>query len=211
MRQLDEKTMASILEGNTESLTLEFKESFDFKDVNSLWMRDCLIRAILAMSNTRTGGQVVIGIKEKNNRFKFVGMKKIHLLRLSEDDLKTKVEFFSNSPVDYDVHVGSYKRKKFVVITVREFSRYPSICKNNGESKTENGKPKNVLEIGTIYIRTIKEKPSSVKLLDPSDVQDFVERAALKQIDSWHKVGLKHESEILPDAKTFFETERNDF
>ena len=126
MKELTENKIQEILQGNAESLNTEFKSSFNF-NVNT-WMKDVLIRSILAMSNTRNGGYIVIGIQEnKDKSFNFTGVEKEHLISFRGDILKAKVESFSSSPVDYEIGVGSLKGKKFIVISIVEFSLNPCV------------------------------------------------------------------------------------
>lgn len=66
MKKLTEIKIQEILQGNAENLNTEFKATFDFN--TNIWMREKLIRSIFAMSNTRDGGDIVIGIKEKENK-----------------------------------------------------------------------------------------------------------------------------------------------
>ena len=92
-------------------------------------------------------------------------------------------------------------------MSVTESPLNPIICRRNGEHKDK------ILEEGAMYVRTLKDKPSSVKLSNPVDVQDFMERATDKQISNLHKRGWKHETENLVSKsdKSFFEKERKSF
>ena len=121
------------------------------------------------------------------------------------EDLKTKVESFSSSPVNYEIGRGEIAGKSFVLVTITEFSVRPVISRKNGEDK--NG----VLEEGAIYVRALKDKPSSVKLVNPVDIQEFLERATDKQISSLHRRGWKHETETMVSNKQAFEKERENF
>ena len=206
MKEFTENKIQEILQGNAESLNTEFKATFDF-NIN-VWMREKLIRSILAMSNTRDGGFIVIGIEEKTDKIlDFTGIKDEHLLTFKGDDLKAKVESFSSSPVSYEIGAGPYKGNNYIVISVTESPLNPIIWRRNSEHKNK------ILEEGAIYVRTLKDKPSSVKLSNPVDVQDFMERAATKLISHRHKEGWRHESENLVNKsnKSFFEKERKSF
>jgi len=208
MKELAEIKIQEILQGNTESLNTEFKSTFDFN--TNIWMREKLIRSILAMSNTRDGGVIVIGVSETKDKLpEFNGVKDEHLSTFNTDILKEKVESFSNFPVDYEVGFGSYKGANYIVISVAEFPLNPIICKKSGENQQE----KFILEKGSIYIRTQKDKPSSVKLSNPIDVQDLIDRITDKQILNLHKRGWKHETESLINKsdKSLFEKERKNF
>jgi predicted HTH transcriptional regulator len=206
MKEVSESLIEQILQGNSESLNLEFKATFDF-NIN-IWARERLIRSILAMSNTRDGGFILIGVAENNDKgLNLSGIDKNHLqlFRTKVEDLKSKVESFSSSPVSYEVGIGPYKGNEFILISVSEFFLSPQICRKNGEHKDK------ILEEGAIYIRTLKDKPSSIKLTNPVDIQDFLERATDKQVSNLHKRGWKHDTESQKDSKYFFEKERVSF
>lgn len=206
MKKLAEVKIQEILQGNAESLNTEFKASFDF--TQNVWMREKLIRSIFAMSNVRDGGDIVIGIKEKEDKtLDYSGVEKEHLPSFNGENLKAKVESFSSSPVNYEIGAGSLKGKDYIVIGVAEFTLNPCICRRNGEHKDK------ILEEGAIYIRTLKDKPSSVKLSNPVDLQDFLDRITDKQITNLHKRGWKHETEniVSKSDKSLFEKERKGF
>lgn len=206
MKEIAENIIEQILQGNAENLNLKFKASFNFDE--NIWARERLIRSVLAMSNTRDGGYILIGVAEKADKsLDLSGLDEAHLqlLKTKVEDFKSKVESFSSSPVSYDIGLGEYKGKKFILISVIEFPVNPLICRKNGEHKDKH------LEEGAIYVRTLKDKPSSIKLTNPVDIQDFLERTSDKQISNLHKRGWKHDTENLPDNKSSFEKERGKF
>lgn len=206
MREISATQIEQILQGNSENLNLEFKATFDFE--KNIWAQERLIRSILAMSNTRNGGYVVIGVTENADKtYEFTGLEPEHLLlfKSKTEDLKSKVESFSSSPVNYEIGIGEHKGNKLILISIAEFSLNPLICRKNGEQKNKH------LEEGAIYIRTLKDKPSSIKLINAVDIQDFLERSSDKQISSLHKRGWKHDTENSTDTKTLFKNERTDF
>jgi len=217
MKELREGEIEQILQGNTENLNLEFKDTFDFDD--SLWMREELIKSIIAMSNTRNGGCIVVGIHENGDKtINLSGMEESHLSKfiLKEEVLKEKVEGFSSAPADYDIGWSKYKGQKFLIITVREFTLNPLICRRDGEYKKECLKEnkiyiKRVLKEGAIYIRTLKSKPSSVKLTNPTDIEDLLDRSVYKKISKLHKQGWQHEAEAINKSAQNFKKERADF
>ena len=206
MKELTELKIQEILQGNAESLNIEFKSSFNLNE--NIWMREKLIRSIFAMSNTKEGGYIVVGIKENGNKtLDFTGVEEAHLAIFRAEDLKAKVESLSSSPMDYEIGVGSYKGKNYIVINITEFLLTPAICRRNGEHKDK------ILEEGAIYVRTLKDKPSSVRLSNPIDVQDFIDRITDKQISNLHRRGWKHDTENLVSKsdKSSFEKEKKNF
>lgn len=206
MKELKEDIFEQILQGNSENLNLEFKASFDFND--NIWARERLIRSILAISNTRDGGYIVIGVTENSDKsLDLIGMTEDHLnlFKSKVEDLKSMVESFSNSPASYEIGIGKYRSGDFVLISISEFALNPLICRKNGAHKDK------YLEEGAIYVRTLKDKPSSIKLMNPIDIQDFFERAVDKQIMNLHKRGWSHASESTLSDQSSFQKERGTF
>src|SRR3989338_3553348 len=113
MKEIPENIIEQILQGNSENLNLEFKATFDFNE--NIWARERLVRSMLAMSNTRNGGYIVIGVAENGDKSPdFAGLEDNHLALFKSkiEDLKSKVESFSSSPVSYEIGIVEYKRKK---------------------------------------------------------------------------------------------------
>lgn len=207
MKRITEEETKKILEARSEDLNLEFKDGFDYKKD---FPRERLIRAILAMSNTRSGGDIIIGIKEVNRRIKFSGLKEKHLseMKEKEEDLKSKVESFSNQPIGYKILEGSMDNKSFIIIRVPEFDRYLSICRKSG---TEHKNGSRILERGSIYIRALKDKPSSVKIVDPADVQDLIDRTVDKNNKKLTERGYVYKKKTIINPDNFYNEENKNF
>lgn len=177
--------------GIFENLNLEFKGSFDF--TQNVWAREHLVRTILAMSNTENGGRIIIGLKENGDKsVSKEGITSEHLpiLKSKIEELKTKVEVFASSPVDFDLSFHSIEGKDFILIDVKEFVFNPIICRKKGDHPQEK-----ILEEGIIYIRTLKDKPSSVKAVEFIDIEHLLNRGMQKKINRLHKEGWQHKSE----------------
>jgi len=200
-----EEVLENIRYGVYENLNLEFKDSFDY---DLPWPRERFIRSVLALSNTADGGKIIIGLKEDGDKVLAEGVKEDHLKKFeaNKEEIKAKVLSFSSSPIDFDMYFCKVDEKVFIVCDVKEFSFTPIICKNNGEYK--NGDSLRHLEQGVIYIRTLKDKPSSVKAVDFVDVEFLLERAVNKKITNKHKAGWFHTSE---KAEYDYKKERGDF
>lgn len=130
----------------------------------------------------------------------------IHLtiLKSKVEEIKTKVENFASAPVEFEISFHKVDNKTYAVIFIKEFSFNPIICKRKGEYKNEN-----ILEEGIIYIRTLKDKPSSVKATNIIDIDHLLNRGMQKKIDRLHKDGWSHKSE--QDSEYDYKKERGDF
>jgi len=109
-----------------------------------------LVKDILAMSNTRDGGKIVIGVDDKTKEY----------IGLSDESYSsfdvTKVNQFVNSFADPAISCQVISKadldgKKVVVIIIPEFPEDPIICKKG--SNDHDNKP--FLMQGGLYTRTV--------------------------------------------------------
>jgi hypothetical protein len=183
--------MQELLEGATERRGLEFKEPFRWEK-GITWIEECLIRAILAMANRPQGGRIVIGIAEDKQTKKnaFVGLTQAEVDSFEDTDhIKSKVDSFSYTGIDFEVMSGPFLGKSFVVFEVTEFDELPVICKEQGVSHLANRKADGtpgtpVLEKDTIYARSIKGQISSKRATD-AELREIIRLATDKEHIQW--------------------------
>ena len=134
MKKLSEEQMAQLLEAGYELRNIEHKPPFAWNGERSQWVMEKIIRAILAMTNTRYGGQIIIGIEVGDDRS--VNLKGVTDEQLKSfddfDGVKGVVDGYSFTNTDFDISLGAHESKKFVVFTIQEFSEIPAICRKNG-------------------------------------------------------------------------------
>ena len=58
-----------LVEAGHEIRNIEFKQPFKWSDDKSIWLRERVIKGILGFSNTKDGGNIVIGVTEECNSF----------------------------------------------------------------------------------------------------------------------------------------------
>ena len=126
-----------------ESITLEFKESFN---CGSMAM---YFRAIASFAN-RNGGYIIFGIKDRPREP--IGLKE----RSLEAFENLKIEEFTNNLNDYfspeitwEHCTYKFNGKNFGIIYIHELENKPAICKKNYDSKED----KYSLKDGDIYYR----------------------------------------------------------
>lgn len=177
--------LTSILSGAAETRQLEFKEGFNWEAQGSSKLREELIKAILAMSNTPGGGLVIIGVRTDTRT------KAVFLEGLSDNDaesfgknqeqIKTIVHNYCQRPIDFEIKSERYPEdgaKWFIVFQVSEFSRWPTVTAKSGKVMEDNGKSK-VIEYHAVYTRSKLAQWSSVKA-GPREIEDIVETAVKK-------------------------------
>ena len=170
-----------ILHGN-EEVNLEYKESMS-------WHRRMtklkLMKAMLAMSNTKDGGVIVIGVKEKSNSYVPEGMKDKHFSSYNYDHLGTCVSNYSDPKVGFkltcDVISIDGEDKKFCIIQVAEALELPVSCEKTEFCNTDiPSRLRNVcLRKAAIYIRS-KAPIGSKEITDSEEWRELLIRCIIK-------------------------------
>jgi len=193
MKQLSEDQIAQLLESGYELRNIEYKPPFNWTDKKATWVRERTIRALLAMTNTRSGGQVIIGVEVKND--KSVNLKGVSDAELKSfedyDGIKGGVDGFSFTNTDFDISWGKHENKRYVVFTVHEFSEIPVICRKNGDSK-------GILTTFDIYSRSKKAPYGSIKATD-AELREMIHMAVDKEKAEHKTRGLIRKSTVSPE------------
>lgn len=124
---MDVNELEELLEAESESQKLDFKESCP-------WEVDKYAKDILAFSNLKGGGYIIIGMKEDGGSYQREGVKEEYLAKYDRDIMKDQISSYADPSVDFLVHkLADKKGLNFVVIEVREFIEVPIICKKDGK------------------------------------------------------------------------------
>jgi predicted HTH transcriptional regulator len=136
-----------------------------------------LARDILAMTNLRGGGTIIIGVEEKDGTFTPTGVLPEHDITYKYDELKDIVDSFADPYVRFSLERCQEALGLFIVIRVSDFEEHPVICKKSSPPKLNN---KRELEQATIYIRTSQGRPASRKVQTSIEMRDIIELATDK-------------------------------
>ena len=175
MNKLTDEQMAALLEAGYELRNREFKSPFLWSDINSRWLKERVARAVLGMTNTRSGGQIIIGVEE--------GKKKELIPRgLTDnqsdsfkdyDGIKGYIDGFSHTETTFDISWGELQNNKYVVFTIQEFYEIPAICKKDGQEK-------DVLKKDVIYARSKKAPYGTIPVTD-IELREIIHMAVDKE------------------------------
>ena len=155
-----------------------------------------LTRAILAMSNKRDGGVIVIGIRElQDKQFDPVGLSASEAQTFNHDTMADHVRQYADPYVDFTVRTIECGGKQFIVIQVKEFDEIPVLCKRDGTD----------LRNGAMYTRS-RTKNESAEVSSQSEMREImdiaVDKGVRKFVTRSQRVGL---SLLMPkqDAMMF--------
>lgn len=157
-----------------EERYLEYKGSM-------LWTNDDtkvkIAQAMMAMSNLRNGGVIVVGMKEtKRGIWEPDIMTDEQVNSFTQDDIAQWVNDYAVPAVQFTVRPFSLDTNKFVIIKVREFDSVPTICR---KPKTLRGRE--ALKKGAIYYRS-NSKNESAPISSDEDMRELIALAVNKGI-----------------------------
>jgi len=164
-----------LIEGGTETQKLDFKESCP-------WNKDSIVKDILAFSNVRGGGCIVIGVRQKDGEFERQGISEKHLKTYKREIILDQLSSYADPRIDIELDpVEDVKNnKKYLIIEVKEFQDIPVICKKDGKEVNK----------GVIYYRNTDRRPESAPVSNSSDMRDIICLAAIKMRKTYRELGL---------------------
>ena len=163
-----------LIEGATESQRLDFKGPCN-------WDVTKFAKDILALSNLRDGGEIVIGISQSENAIIREGITEGHKKTFNFDVMKDQMSEFADPIVDFDLKfVKDKQAREFAIIIVKEFRELPVICKKGSRETSK----------GSIYYRSSHRRPESAPVSNSYDMRQILELATLKMMRRWNQLGL---------------------
>jgi predicted HTH transcriptional regulator len=166
-----------LIEQGHESPAVEFKPGAP-RTAQAVFAR--IARAVLALSNRRDGGWVIIGVEEKGGKTPILkGVEAADLAGWNHDDVSAALNGFADPYVSVDVEVVAYNNSNFVVIRVHEFEEVPVICRRDVPAPPGEKRP--ILRDGACYVRS-RKKPESVEMPTQTEMRELLELAVDKGV-----------------------------
>lgn len=162
------------VEQRKEERYLEYKGSM-------VWTRDDtkvkIAQAMMAMSNLRGGGVIVVGMKEtQRGVWEPDIMTDEQVASFTQDDIAQWVNDFAVPAVQFAVEPFVSGKNQFVIIQVREFDSVPTVCR---KQKTLGGS--DALKPGAIYYRS-NRKNESAPISSDEDMRELITTAVNKEV-----------------------------
>ncbi len=152
-----------------EERYLEYKRSMVWTDDDT---KVQIAKAMMAMSNLRNGGVIVVGMREiKRGVWEPEDMTHEQITSFTQDDIAQWVNDYAVPAVQFTVGPLLLDKKNFVIIQVREFDSVPTICR---KPKTLRGRV--VLKKGALYYRS-NLKNESAPISSDQDMRELIELA----------------------------------
>jgi hypothetical protein len=197
--QMTSDEFADLIAFGAEQAHVEFKGPGNRSD-GTLFRK--VVRAVLAMSNRRDGGVVLIGVDDNRGAPVLTGLTEEDASSWRPDDVRDGFAAFADPSVNVDIIQVQHEGKVFVAIRVREFGDIPVICRRDSEG----------LQEGTIYVRS-RRKPESIPIQRQGEMRDLIELATEKRLRSFLRtagsVGLSNAAGINVTPEERFEVQAN--
>ncbi|MFO7996187.1 MAG: ATP-binding protein [Dehalococcoidia bacterium] len=157
-----------------EERYLEYKGAMAWSSDNT---KIEIAKAMMAMSNLRSGGVIVVGMKEvRRGVWEPDAMTDEQVASFTQDDIAQWVNDYAVPSVQFTAGSFSLDTNKFVIIKVREFDSVPTICR---KQKQLGGRER--LKRGAIYYRS-NAKNESAPVSSDEDMRELIGLAVGKGV-----------------------------
>jgi predicted HTH transcriptional regulator len=171
-----------IIYAEREDRNREFKRSFAWTRRESGETMAKVTKTILAMSNLRDGGHIVIGVEEipgSGGRYEPKGVTHEHLQAFSHDDVADWVRDYADPPALFDCSVVTLDGMDFFVIAVSAFEEFPVICTRSYAE---------VLSEGAVYVRSRSGRPRSEPVSRYVDMRELLDLAVERGVRRFYQM-----------------------
>lgn len=188
-----------------ERKNIEFKGSVSWNDQAT---RIKLTKSILAMSNIRDGGMIIIGANQNGHTFDPAGIQEDHWKSFNYDNLAAQVAPYADPYARFSLEHVKHEGKHFVIISVQEFDLVPVVCKKD---VTLDKDTKTHLKRGKIYTRTWR-MPESAEISSLEDMREIIDLGVDKGVSRFVEKASKNKLlTIMSSDNERFDKQLNDF
>jgi hypothetical protein len=181
--------------GETKSIELKTSMTWNYDATKFK-----ITKSVMAFSNIRDGGRLVLGVDQcPNGIFDPKGMCINHFESFTQDDLQDHLGKYLVPNAKVRIEKVSDGSVHFIVINVEEFDRLPVICGKVYDLTNKLGKDK-IIKEGDIFTRTRSHRFESSRVRTHIDMQEILELAIEK--------GMKPFLELVTKRWTIVRTAR---
>lgn len=194
------------IEHRKEERYLEYKCSMIWTGDDTTKVK--IAKAMMAMSNLRNGGVIVVGMKEiSKGVWQPDNMTTKQISSFNHDDIAQWVNDYAVPSVQFTVEPFIDGNNQFAIIQVREFDSFPTVCR---KQKTLGGGE--AIRSGAVYYRS-NRKNESAPISSEEDMRELIglaiDKGVAREVRRLHELGLVGTGLELQEKSTRqFEQER---
>lgn len=177
-----------------EARGLEYKRSLDWSDPVH---RAKLVRSMMAMSNLRYGGVIVLGVADDGEP---MGLTPQQAAFWTHDLIAPEVSKYAAPYVEFTVAAGFIDDPAtwFVVIQINEFAEVPVVCRSDGQG----------MKAGAIYVRS-RRMHETAEVRNEAEMRELVALAVEKGVNQFMHLARSTNaiSDAIDAAKKAYEKE----
>ncbi|MGC9599550.1 MAG: ATP-binding protein [Minisyncoccia bacterium] len=156
--------LESKLQGGTETQTLDIKAACD-------WNADTMAKDILAMTNVRDGGYIIIGVED--GTFARQGINAMQRATYAIETMRDQLRAFADPHVTFTVEFPRDSTGlEYAVLRVMPFEEIPVICATDRAG----------LRRGVVYYRNSNARVESAAVSNSYDMHDIILTATVKMM-----------------------------
>ena len=192
---ITEDQLKALLESGHETRAVEYKGAGLPSDTP---LMQKVIAAVMAVSNLRDGGQVVVGVDDKDPLGPKSGLTEEQVEKwLEHDNLADQFNKYADPPITFMCQEMTIPDdRKVVVIDVEEFGEVPTLCKKDFSGSSDGN-----LQLGRLYVRS-KGKPASIHRHTHHELRELLELAGEKALRRFLLTANRAHIDLAVDDKS---------
>jgi predicted HTH transcriptional regulator len=123
---LTKQDVEELLARRTENKSLDFKELLNWAAASAA-EKGAVVKDVLAMSNTQSGGKIVFGVRDHD--FEPLGLSETDVASFDPTRFSDFVNRYADPPIEFSLYKYSIQGMRIVAVDVPEFSDVPVVCK----------------------------------------------------------------------------------
>ncbi|MGB9121301.1 MAG: ATP-binding protein [Candidatus Angelobacter sp.] len=173
---ISDERIRQLIALGSENRSLDYKAPFSWATLGKD-EKHGIIKDVLAFSNTRDGGVILVGVDDKTGQH--IGLAAEEAASFDQTKFNDLVHVYTDPRHTCNVYRRILDGKNIVAIEVPEFKDVPILCKQTAGSTVDPNKI--LLRKAALYIRT--EKASSVMIETADDMRELINRALFRRQD----------------------------
>lgn len=176
-----EVSITEIYPGAQENREYEFKPSFTWRHPTPQSLE--LIKTMVSMFNSPSGGTIIYGIKQNRNdsRIEYTGLSQenIESFEINEEKIKRIINSYTSLYIapNFALILDKELDKAFMTISIQRFHEYATVIKKDGYFEDRNGVKIDSFKIGDILTRSM-HPPYSSKKVSQEELNEMIELCA---------------------------------